>query len=142
MLLQLGSIPTLVISSAHFAKQVLKDHDISFCSRPKRIFYGFLDVGFTPYGDHWRETRKIFVCHLLSSRRAESCSRAREKEISELIDHLSAASQNPVNLDEKVLDLVGGVIGAVVFGKSYRGKQFEGQVLKDVMNGAMHLIHI
>ncbi|KAL0396557.1 UNVERIFIED_CONTAM: 4-hydroxyphenylacetaldehyde oxime monooxygenase [Sesamum calycinum] len=145
MLLQLGSVPTLVVSSADFAKQVLKDQDINFCSRarspgPKRIFYGFLDVAFTPYGDHWRETRKIFVHHLLGPRKAQSFSSARAVEIHHLVDYLSAASPNPVNLDDKIFDLADGVIGAVAFGKSYRGKQFEGQVLRDVIVEAMRMI--
>lgn len=145
MLLHLGSTPTLVISSPNFAKEILKEHDLSFCSRPKspgakRIFYNYVDVAFAPYGDLWRSTRKIFVCHLLGSKRAESFSRAREIEIGKLIDYLSRASPNPVNLDEKVFDLVGGLVGMVAFGKSYRRENFEGQVLKDVMDEAMHMI--
>lgn len=145
MLLKLGSIPTLVISSPHFAKKVLKDHDINFCSRPRspgpaRIFYGCSDVAFSAYGDHWRNSRKIFVSHLLSPTRAESFSRARDREIGFLIDYLSESSSNPVNLDEKVFDFVNGVIGSVAFGKRCKGIQFEGQVLKDVMVEAMHMI--
>ncbi|KAL7150213.1 hypothetical protein ABFS83_05G095600 [Erythranthe nasuta] len=145
MLLHLGSIPTLVISSADFAKQVLKEHDISFCSRPRspgpnRILDGLCDVAFSPYGDFWRNTRKIFVSHLLNSKRADSFSTSREKEIGNLIDYLSAASPNPINLDEKIYDLVDGVFGTVAFGSRYRGKQFEGQVLKDVMDEAMRML--
>ncbi|KAL0461319.1 UNVERIFIED_CONTAM: 2-methylbutanal oxime monooxygenase [Sesamum latifolium] len=126
MLLQLGSVPTLVVSSADFAKQVLKDHDISFCSRPrspgpKRMFCGFLDVAFTPYGDHWRETRKIFVHHLLGPRRAESFSSARAVEIHHLLDYLSAASPNPVNLDDKIFDLADGVIGQLHLVRAIEG---------------------
>lgn len=145
MLLKLGRIPTLVISSPHFAKQVLKDHDINFCSRarspgPARIFYGCSDVAFSAYGDHWRKSRKIFISHLLSPTRAESFSRARDREIGFLIDYLSESSPNPVNLDEKVFDFVNGVIGAVAFGKRCKGIQFEGQVLKDVMVETMHML--
>ncbi|KAL0431923.1 UNVERIFIED_CONTAM: 4-hydroxyphenylacetaldehyde oxime monooxygenase [Sesamum radiatum] len=145
MLLQLGCVPTFVVSSADFAKQVLKDHDISFCSRPrspgpKQMFYGFLDVAFTPYGNHWRATRKIFVHHLLGPKKAESFSSERAVEIHHLVDYLSAASPNPVNLDDKIFDLADGVIGAVAFGKSYRGKQFEGQLLRDVIVEAMRMI--
>ncbi|XP_057461526.1 4-hydroxyphenylacetaldehyde oxime monooxygenase-like [Actinidia eriantha] len=48
MLLQLGNIPTLVISLGEMAKQVLKTHDHHFCSRPlsprpRRFSYNFLD---------------------------------------------------------------------------------------------------
>ncbi|KAL2521648.1 Cytochrome [Forsythia ovata] len=146
MLLQLGNIPTLVISSAQMAKQIMKTHDTSFCSRPpspgaKRIFYNFLDLAFTPYGDHWLRMRKIFVSQLLNSRTNPSFLHAREVEIGHLIDYLSAASPNPVNLDEKMFNLVGGVIDKVAFGKRRRGKKFQGQELKDVLDEVMDVLN-
>ncbi|XP_004309995.1 PREDICTED: cytochrome P450 71B34-like isoform 3 [Fragaria vesca subsp. vesca] len=54
MLLHLGRIPTLVISSAEAAKQVLKDNDLNCCSRPsssgsRKLTYNYLDMGFAPY---------------------------------------------------------------------------------------------
>ncbi|KAG8373381.1 hypothetical protein BUALT_Bualt11G0018300 [Buddleja alternifolia] len=145
MLLHLGSTPTLVISSPNFAEQVLKTHDTTFCTRPrspgpKRIFYNYSDVVFTPYGDHWRNARKIFVSHLLSTKNDRSFFRAREVEVGNLIDYLSRVGANPVNLDEKIFGLVGGVIGQVAFGKSYKGKQFEGHELKDIMDETMNMV--
>ncbi|KAJ7966839.1 Cytochrome P450 [Quillaja saponaria] len=38
MFLRLGSVPTLVVSSAKMAKEVLKNHDIKFSSRPSLSF--------------------------------------------------------------------------------------------------------
>ncbi|KAL3527649.1 hypothetical protein ACH5RR_012305 [Cinchona calisaya] len=132
MLLQLGYTPTLVISSAEMAKEILQTHDIDFCSRPnspavKKFFYNFSDVAFSPYTDHLRERRKIFVSHLLNSKRIQSFWKAREAEINHLIESISVVCEKPVNLDEKMFDLVDGVITTVAFGKSYRGKQFEGK---------------
>lgn len=34
MSLRIGSVETLVVSSAKMAKEVLKTHDLAFCSRP------------------------------------------------------------------------------------------------------------
>ncbi|XP_026432475.1 cytochrome P450 71B35-like [Papaver somniferum] len=49
MLLQLGSVPTVVITSAEAAEQVLKTYDLDFCTRPpfagpKRLTYNYLDI--------------------------------------------------------------------------------------------------
>ncbi|KAM3234090.1 hypothetical protein P3L10_019449 [Capsicum annuum] len=59
MYLQLGEVPTVVISSPSMAKEVLKTHDLTFATRPefistKIIFYNYKDIGFCPYGDYWR----------------------------------------------------------------------------------------
>lgn len=61
--LQLGRIPTLVVSSPAIAKEVLKTHDLDCCTRPlsagpKRLSYNFLDIAFSPYSDYWREIKK------------------------------------------------------------------------------------
>ncbi|KAF2307064.1 hypothetical protein GH714_024641 [Hevea brasiliensis] len=55
MLLHLGRIPTVVISSAEEAREVLKTHDLACCSRPLlagsgRVSYNYKDVAFAPYG--------------------------------------------------------------------------------------------
>ncbi|GER53466.1 cytochrome P450 [Striga asiatica] len=145
MLLKLGTVPILVVSSPHFAKQILKQHDISFCSRPsspgtERLFYNCSDVAFSPFGDHWRNARKIFVGHLMSAKRAELFARVREIEIEGFVDYLSAVSTNPIDLDEKIFDVIGGIVGRVAFGKSYRWREFEGVKLKGVMDEAMQVI--
>ncbi|KAI3968375.1 hypothetical protein MKW92_029291 [Papaver armeniacum] len=53
MLLQFGCVPTVVISSAEAAEQVLKTHDLEFCTRPplagaKRLSYNYLDIANVP----------------------------------------------------------------------------------------------
>ena len=74
MLLRLGRVPAAVVSSAAGAEEVMRARDLAFASRPRsamadRIMYGRRDVAFAPYGDYWRQARRICVVHLLSARR-------------------------------------------------------------------------
>ncbi|KAL2470870.1 Cytochrome [Abeliophyllum distichum] len=85
MLLQLGQVPNLVVSSAEMAKQVLRTHDLECCSKPysygtMKILYNLLDVAFGPYSEYWRELRKICVIELFTIKRVQSFWNIREKE--------------------------------------------------------------
>ncbi|KAA0055280.1 cytochrome P450 71A1-like [Cucumis melo var. makuwa] len=101
-LLQLGQIPTLVVSSPKIAKQVFKTHDLAFSSRPflfsaQHIFYNCTDIVFSPYGSYWRQVRKICILQLLSARRVQSFSLIRQQEVARLVDRISH-SKDRVNL--------------------------------------------
>ena len=115
MFLKLGSTPTIVVSSAKIAKEVMKTHDLDCCSRPispgpKRLSYNHLDVAFTPYSDYWREMRKLFIFELLSMKRVQSFGYVREIEVDKLTTSLSEAFPNPVNLNEKIFALGDGIV--------------------------------
>ncbi|KAL6310766.1 hypothetical protein AAG906_006157 [Vitis piasezkii] len=135
MFLQLGCVPTIVISSADMAEQVLRTRDNCCCSRPlspgsKMLSYNLLDLAFSPYSDHWKEMRKLFSAELLSPKRAESLWHAREVEVDRLISSVSQASPLPVDVTEKVFHLVDGILGAFAFGKSYEGSSFGTRILE------------
>lgn len=70
--LSLGEVPTIVVSSAKMAKEVMKTHDLALASRPqifsaKHLFYDCTDIVFSPYGAYWRHIRKICMLELLSA---------------------------------------------------------------------------
>ncbi|KAH9720527.1 cytochrome P450 71A26 [Citrus sinensis] len=54
MFLQLGSVPTLVISSADVAREIFRTHDLIFSGRPrsyaaKKFSYNFNNISLAPY---------------------------------------------------------------------------------------------
>ncbi|XP_074569600.1 cytochrome P450 71D7-like [Curcuma longa] len=66
MLLRLGQVDFAVVSSRDAALQVTKSHDLNFAHRPQLlapsiICYGCSDIGFSSYGDYWRQMRRIWT---------------------------------------------------------------------------------
>ncbi|KAF3431170.1 hypothetical protein FNV43_RR25900 [Rhamnella rubrinervis] len=132
MFLQLGGAPTVIVSSAEAARTVLKVHDLNSCSRPsragpRRLTHNFRDVAFTPYGEYWREMRKMCVLELFSMKRVQSYRSIREEEVDSLMNSISesASSSTPVNLTEKLFALTAGMIFKIAFGKSFQESEFD-----------------
>jgi hypothetical protein len=86
MELKLGSVRTIVVSSPEMAKQVLKVHDLICASRPEtiasKIIFEQRDIGWAPYGDHWRHMRKLSTFELLTLKRLEESRNIRDEELS------------------------------------------------------------
>uniref|UniRef100_A0A1D1XU88 Cytochrome P450 71A1 n=1 Tax=Anthurium amnicola TaxID=1678845 RepID=A0A1D1XU88_9ARAE len=128
MYLQLGRVPTVVVSSAQMAEEVLKTQDTKFCSRPnttttKRISYGFSDVVFSSYNSTWRELRKMTVSTLLNNRMVEGFRPVREEEIYRMIgsisSQLASLPSEPVNLSKLLHSLSSGIVCRTAFGKRF-----------------------
>ncbi|TKV90182.1 hypothetical protein SEVIR_9G011700v4 [Setaria viridis] len=148
MLLRLGSVPTVVVSGAAAAREVMKEHDIDCCSRPaspgpRRLSYGLKDVAFAPYGEQWREARKLFIVELLSMRRVQAAWYAREQQVDRLIADLSRAGAEaaPVALNEHIFGLADGIVGTVAFGNIYGTERFAHRVrFQHVLDEAMDMM--
>ena len=59
------------------AEAVLRTHDHVMASRPRSlvndiIMYGASDVAFAPYGEYWRQARKLATTHMLSAKKVRS----------------------------------------------------------------------
>ncbi|KAL5725574.1 hypothetical protein ACHQM5_008706 [Ranunculus cassubicifolius] len=124
MLLQLGQIPTLVVQSADMAKEVMKTHDIIFSNRPsitasKVFLCDGKDISFAPYGEHWRQMRKLCILDLLSIKRVQSFKSVREEEIVDMVDQIrkSSSSGKEVNLSELILSVTSNIITRIGLGR-------------------------
>lgn len=122
MFLRFGSVPTVVVSSSEMAKLFLKTHDSIFASRPstaaaKYLSYNFKGFALSPYGDYWRQLRKLCVLELLTAKRIESFKHVREEEVSAMIRSIWEESQNgtiAVNVSKAILTLTSNIIWRIL----------------------------
>ncbi|KAH7866258.1 hypothetical protein Vadar_017803 [Vaccinium darrowii] len=138
MLLHLGCVATLIISSANAAQEIMKTHDIIFSDRPessiaKRLLYDCKDVSMAPYGEYWRQMKSIYELQLLSTKRVQSFSAVRVEETALIVKRIveSSSLDSPVNLSEMFISLTNDVICRTAFGRKYR----DGETWVNGVNG-------
>ncbi|KAL8547582.1 hypothetical protein ACS0TY_007055 [Phlomoides rotata] len=121
MLLHLGSVPCLIVSSADTAhKPVYKVY--------KKLIYDCKDISAAPYGEYWRQLRSIFVLQLLSNKRVQSYRSIREEETQLFVKKVGESSPGTVNLSKMFAKLSCDGICRAAFGRKYseteNGKKF------------------
>lgn len=137
MFLQLGSVPTLVVSSAATAKEIFKTHDLVFSGRPELfLVYKSSSISFAPYGDYWRQIRKIALVELLSAMRVQSFKDVREQEVAIMIKRVANSSPGQINLSELMLLLVNNIVLRVVF--SVMGNDYGEENVKSEFDEILH----
>ncbi|KAK4388938.1 cytochrome [Sesamum angolense] len=116
-------------SSRHFiteaTKEVLKTQDPACADRPesngsKIMWYGYIDIAFSPHSEYWRQMRKICILELLSAKNVKSFGSIRQDEVSRLVKSLQSSSGEAINLTKKVFAFTSSVICRSAFGKVTR----------------------
>ncbi|KAL5750633.1 hypothetical protein ACOSP7_025236 [Xanthoceras sorbifolium] len=129
MLLHMGSFPTLVVSSAEMAREMMRTYDIAFSNRPmitaaKIFVYGGKDVAFAPYGEYWRHARKI--CYVL------------EEEVAFLTNKIrrSCLHGGSVNISEMLRSVLSNIVSRCVLGRKVEeenGRSMFGELARGVV---------
>jgi hypothetical protein len=122
--LQLGEIPTVVVSSARLAKEVMKTHDLAISSRPqifsaKLLLYDCTDLAFAPYGAYWRHMRKVCILELLSVKRVQSYSFVRKEEVARLVHRVAESYPSTTNLTKLLGLYANGIVCRVAIGRDF-----------------------
>ncbi|KAJ3696565.1 hypothetical protein LUZ61_000270 [Rhynchospora tenuis] len=141
MLLHFGPSPTIVVSSPDVAREIMKNHDISFSSRPitttiDTLTFGGKGIIFAPYGEYWRQIRKIYVQELLSIKRVQSYRSIREEEIGNLIKYLNSCASHyqPVNLSKKLASTVNDITMRAIIGTKCKNQDIFLRELETAQN--------
>ncbi|XP_061364140.1 cytochrome P450 71D11-like [Gastrolobium bilobum] len=141
MHLQLGEVSTFVISSPECAKEMMKTHDINFATRPQMLAteilsYNSTDIIFAPYGNYWRQLRKICTLELLSLKRVNSFQPIREEELSNLVKRIASEKGSPINLTQAVLSSIYTITSRAAFGRKCKEQEKFISVSKDLIKVA------
>ncbi|CAN6310305.1 unnamed protein product [Urochloa humidicola] len=125
MYLRLGQVDAVVVSSPAAAREVLRDSDADFASRPRLIggeiiCYGRLDIAMAPYGAYWRALRKLATLELLSPRKVRQLAPVRDAETLSLVGDLRAAAVGEtVNLSGMLISCANSIIAIATFGDRF-----------------------
>nr|QBG49708.1 cytochrome P450 [Pueraria candollei var. mirifica] len=125
-----GSRFVVVVSSPDAVQECFTKNDIVLANRPqflagKYIGYNNTTVAVSPYGDHWRNLRRIMALEVLSTHRINSFLEIRRDEIVRLVQKLAQDSRNgstKVELKSRFSEMTFNTIMRMVSGKRYYGE--------------------
>nr|WNO46793.1 cytochrome P450 81AN9 [Tripterygium hypoglaucum] len=121
-----GSRRVVVLSSLPLVEECFTKNDIVFANRPKLLMtkhlgYNSTTVTQAPYGDHWRNLRRICTIEVFSNHRLNTFLSVRKDEIRRLLVKLSRDDFAKVELKSMFAELTFNIIMRMVSGKRYYG---------------------
>ncbi|KNA11571.1 hypothetical protein SOVF_133840 [Spinacia oleracea] len=127
--LRFGVRLVVLITSPSAVKECFTKNDIIFANRPlllmgKHLGYNFNTMITAPYGEHWRNLRKISLLELLSTTRLNLSVRIRREEIKQMIGSLYGSlsvGYAKVELRSVFRVLVFNIMMRMIAGKRYYG---------------------
>uniref|UniRef100_A0A0D9WFL6 Cytochrome P450 n=1 Tax=Leersia perrieri TaxID=77586 RepID=A0A0D9WFL6_9ORYZ len=139
MRLQLGRVPAVVLSSAAAAEEAMRARDLDLVGRPRssmaeRLMYSGRDVVFSPYGEYWRQARRVCAVHLLGARQVRSFRGVRAEEAAALIARVHATGAGSFDLCGLLVGYANAIISRAAFGdESSRGlSSYGGRELREL----------
>ncbi|RVW57442.1 Cytochrome P450 81E8 [Vitis vinifera] len=129
--LRLGSRPVVVVSSPSAVEECFTKNDIVLANRPhflsgKHLGYNHTTVDALPYGEDWRNLRRLCSIEILSSNRLNMFLGIRSDEAKLLLRRLSQDSRDKfakVELKSLFSKLTFNTITRTIAGKRYHGEE-------------------
>ncbi|KAL2553805.1 Cytochrome [Forsythia ovata] len=131
--LQFGSRFVVVVSSSSLVHECFTKNDLVLANRPrtaisKHFGYNNTTIVFAPYGDHWRNLRRLCDVEIFSPTRLNKFLSIRRDENNRLLCRLyriSSTGFSKVNLEEKLTEMTFNNILRMLAGKRYYGEDAE-----------------
>ncbi|KAF3965641.1 hypothetical protein CMV_010185 [Castanea mollissima] len=125
--LKFGSQLVVIVSSLSAVEECFTKNDIVLANRPpfllgKHLEYNNTTLAQSPYGDHWRNLRRISTLEIFSNNRLNNFLGIRRDEINHLLQNLSRNSGHDfakVELKSMLLEMTFNNIMRMVAGKRF-----------------------
>ncbi|KAL3729210.1 hypothetical protein ACJRO7_026328 [Eucalyptus globulus] len=129
----IGTRRLVVVSSRSLADECFTHNDVVLANRPQFILgeyltYNYTALGTAPYGDHWRNLRRIGAAEIFSSRRLDESLDIRRDEVRCLLRRLLRRAEGPaggfarVEMKSAFTELTFNVMMRITAGKRYYGE--------------------
>ncbi|KAL6961306.1 hypothetical protein U1Q18_039073 [Sarracenia purpurea var. burkii] len=127
--LRFGSQLVVVVSSPTAVEECFTKNDVILANRLRSTFskyfgYNYTTVIASPYGDHWRNLRRIMALEILSTNRLKVFLFIRQDEIQLFLHGLYRISSHDfakVELKSKLSELTFNIMMRMIAGKRYYG---------------------
>ncbi|XP_074303931.1 geraniol 8-hydroxylase-like [Silene latifolia] len=98
MMLRLGLVPTVIISSSTMAREALQKNDISFSTRNIvdalcAYKHNENSVAWLPYSTEWRNLRKVCNSQVFSTSRLDASQSLRKSKVKHLLSYVEKCSE-------------------------------------------------
>lgn len=128
--LHLGSQLVVVVSSPSAVKECFTVNDIILANRPlsnitKHLTYNNTIFSASPYGDYWRDLRRISIIEIFSATRLNMFLEIRKDEIKRLLGKLCGISSDGfarVEMGSIFSELSSNIVMRMVMGKRFYGE--------------------
>ncbi|KAE8734977.1 Cytochrome P450 82A3 [Hibiscus syriacus] len=155
-MIRIGVHPALVVNSRDVAKEIFTTNDMVVSSRSKfaaaeHLGYNYAMFGFSPYGQYWREMRKITMLEVLSNHRIDQLKKVFVSEIQGSLKQLyktwgekkDDSGKVLVEMEKHFADLTLNVILRTVAGKRYNvAAQEDRQVVSRYRKALRDFFHL
>ncbi|KAF5178118.1 Cytochrome p450 [Thalictrum thalictroides] len=136
MTIKLGSVTTIVVSSASMAKEVLQTNDLQFSGRTvpdaaRILNYHEASLVWSHYSLHWRNLRKLCASQMFTTQRLNENEGIRLMKVKDLINFIrhSSKSRHAVNIGQAIFSTTLNIISNIMF--SVDLAQFNSETAQD-----------
>lgn len=146
MAFSIGLTRFIISSEPETAKEILTN--VSFADRPvKESAYELLfhrAMGFAPYGEYWRNLRRISSTHLFSPKRISSFETFRSKVGLKMVEEIKKVMGENGHVEVKKVLHFGSLnnVMMTVFGKCYEFYEGEGVELEGLVSEGYELLGV
>ncbi|XP_027074370.1 cytochrome P450 81Q32-like isoform X1 [Coffea arabica] len=129
--LQFGSRLVVVVSSPSAVEECFTKNDVILANRPRFVVgkyfgYNYTNMTSSPYGEHWRNLRRLGSVEIFSASRLNMFLSVRKDEIRRLLVKLAQKSRHDfakVEMKSRLSELSLNIIMRMVAGKRYFGEE-------------------